>query len=121
MRVLSIPYFLFLAALMLAAKPFVGFHAVKKIQEGKPIRVCAKAFTKRKQEYIEDSAFDVTTIQKQLANPFLALTFLFTALLNILFPIFNKAKQVTAGILSNIHLSLSPPLHRYLLSGKLTI
>ncbi|MBD1386131.1 hypothetical protein IDJ75_12640 [Mucilaginibacter rigui] len=107
---------------MLAAKPFIGFNALEKLQECKLPGICVKAFTKRKQEYVEDSAFDISTIQKRLANPDLALTLLFSLLLNTLFPsVFKKTQNITAGILSHIHLNLSPPLHRYLLSGKLVI
>ena len=122
MRALNIHYFLFLAVFMLASKPFIGFHAVKNIREGRSPGIYVKAFTKRKQEYVEDSEFDASTIQKRLANPLLALTVLFSFHLNLLFPsIFRKARAITAGILSDIYLSLIPPLHRYLLSGKLII
>ena len=122
MSIVKIHYFLFLAVIMLAAKPFVGFHAIKKIQSEKPIGICVKAFTKRKQEYVEDSSFDVSTIQKRLANPVLALTILFSGLLNVLFPLlFKKIGQVTSGLLNAIYLSLFPPLPRYLLSGKMII
>lgn len=122
MRALKIHYFLFLAVFMLAAKPFVGFNAVKQITRGKTPGIFVKAFTKRKQEYVEDGAFDVSTIQKRLANPLLALTALFSFVLSILFPFFfKKASQVTAGLLNAIHLSLFPPRDRYLLSGKLII
>ncbi|MES2277383.1 MAG: hypothetical protein V4592_15265 [Bacteroidota bacterium] len=122
MRTLTFYHFLFLAVFMLAAKPFIGFNAVKQIAKGKPPGIIVKAFTKRKQEYVEDSAFDISTIQKQLAHPLLVLTVLFSVLLDLLFPSkFRKFRQVTAGILSEIYLSLSPPLHRYLLAGKLII
>lgn len=122
MRSLKVHYFLFIAVFMLAAKPFVGFNALEKLQKEKLSGIFVKAFTKRKQEYVEDSTFDISTIQKRLANPGLALTILFSFLLNTLFPsIFRKTRKITAGILSHIHLNLYPPLHRYLLSGKLVI
>lgn len=122
MRTPRVHFFLFLAVIMLAAKPFVGFSAVKLLATRKTTSIVVKAFTKRKQEYVEDSAFDVSTIQKRLANPLLPITVLFSFLLNSLFPsIFQKAGAVTSGILSGIHLSLFPPPHRYLLSGKLVI
>ncbi|MCQ6959124.1 hypothetical protein [Mucilaginibacter aquariorum] len=115
-------YLLFFAVFMLAAKPFLGFLAVKKIKDGKPIGICIKAFTKRKIEYVQDSAFDVSAVQKRLANPLLPLTILFTFFINAFFPsIFGKLRQITIGFLSTIHLSLFPPLHRYLLSGILII
>jgi len=122
MHVLKIYYFLFLAAFMLTAKPFIGFDAIKQISKSKSSSIIVKAFTKRKQEYVEDSDFDVSAIQKRLANPLLVLTVLFSFLLNSLFPsIFRNTRKVTAGFLSAIHSSLFPPLHRYLLSGKLII
>lgn len=123
MRGLKVHYFLFLAVFMLAAKPFIGFDAIKQISRSKvPAGVVVKAFTKRKQEYVENSVYDISAIQKQLADPLLALTVLFSVLLNTLFPsIFRKARQVTAGFLLDIHLGLFPPLHRYLFSGQLII
>jgi hypothetical protein len=122
MRALKVHYFLFLAVFMLAAKPFIGFNAITHIERGKMPGVFVKAFTKRKLEYVEDSAFDASTIQKRLANPLLALTVLFSFVLNILFPfVLKKVGQVTAGLLNAIHLSLFPPRDRYLLLGKLII
>lgn len=122
MRALKVHYFLFLAVFMLAAKPFVGFHAVKRMQQGKTARIFVKAFTKRKQEYVEDSAYNVLTVQKRLADPLLPLTVLFSFLLSTLFPsLFKRLQQITTGFLSAICLSLCPPIHRYLLLGKLTI
>jgi hypothetical protein len=122
MRKFKVHYFLFFAVFMLAAKPFVGFSLIKEIEGGKAPGILIKSFTKRKQEYVEGSSFDSSTIQKRLANPLLALTVLFSALLSTLFPfLFRKTRQITAGGLSDIHRSLFPPLHRYLLSGKLII
>lgn len=108
---------------MLAAKPFIGFGALRQIASGKnPGGVIVKAFTKRKQEYVENSNYDSSGIQKRLANPLLVPIFLFSALLTTFFPsIFRKTRLITAGFLSDIHLSLFSPLHRYLLSGKLII
>ena len=119
---IKIPHFLFLAVFMLAVKPFVGFNAFKGIEQGKTPRLFVKSFTKRKQEYIEDSDLDMSTVQKRFADPFVGLTLLFSFLLNTLFPsIFRKPQSVIAGILVNNHLSLFPPQPRYLLSGKLII
>lgn len=122
MQAFKIHYFLFFAVLMLTAKPFVGFSALKQMHTGSPAKIFVKAFTKRKQEYVEDGDFDITVVYKQLAKPLLALTVLFSFLLNSLFPaLFRKVKQVTTGLLSAIQLSLAPPPHRYLLTGKLVI
>jgi hypothetical protein len=122
MHAWKIHYFLFLGVIMLAAKPFVGFHLVKQVKDGRPIGICVKAFTKRKLEYVEDSSYDMATFQKLLANPLPRFIILYSFLLNFLAAsLFIRVRQVTTGILSNIHLSLFPPLHRYLLSGKLII
>ena len=63
MRALKVHYFLFLAVFMLAAKPFVGFNAVRLFATSKKPGIVVKAFTKRKQEYVEDSPFDIFAIQ----------------------------------------------------------
>lgn len=67
MRASKIHYFLFVAVCMLAAKPFVGFHAIEKHREVSLPTICVKAFTKRKLEYVAGSQFDVNSMQKQLA------------------------------------------------------
>lgn len=122
MQAFKIHYFLFFAVLMLTAKPFVGFSALKQMHTGRPSKIFVKAFTKRKQEYVEDGDFDTTFVYKQLANPVLVLTFLSSFFLTTLFPaLFRSVKQITNGLLSAINLSSLPSLDRYLLSGKLVI
>ena len=51
-------YFLLLAALMLVAKPFIGFHVLKQVNEISHPTILAKSFNKRKWDYIENSEFD---------------------------------------------------------------
>jgi hypothetical protein len=122
MRAPTVHYFLFLAVFMLAAKPFVGFSVIKDAARWPKLGIVMKSFTKRKIEYVEGGNFDISSVHKQLANPLVTLTVLFAVFLNLLFPfLFRKAKQVTAGLLSDIHLSLFPPLHKYLFSGQLII
>jgi hypothetical protein len=123
MQLLKIKTFLIFAVLAFAAKPFLGFSIDSWILAGKTdTNIIVKAFTKRKQEFVENSEFDIIAIQQRFSNPFISLSLLFSFFLNILFP---KAlcfgKTVTNGVLANIHLSLFPPQHRYLLAGKLTI
>lgn len=122
MRALKVKYFLFLAVLMFAVKPFLGFSVFEQIRLGTTAKIFVKAFTKRKQEFIEDGDFDISSVQKKLANPLLALTILFSFLLDTLFPaIFRRVKSVTNSILNNIRSGLLPPLPRYLLGGTLII
>lgn len=122
MHTLNIRYLLLFAVLMFTAKPFLGFSLHNSLSRGNECSIFAKAFTKRKQEYVDGSEFDITTIQKRLTNPPIVLVTLFSFLLNKLFPaIFGSLKPISNGILSAIHLNLLPPLPRYLLSGKLII
>lgn len=122
MQALKVKYILFFAVLMFAAKPFVGFSVFKQIRLGTTPKIFVKAFTKRKQEFVEDGDFDIYSIQKKLANPLAGLTILLTFFLDVLFPaIFRLIKSVTVGILNNINAGLSASLPRYLLLGKLTI
>ena len=122
MHTLNIRYFLLFAVLMFTAKPFLGFSLHNRLSRGNECSIFAKAFTKRKQEYVDGSEFDITTIKKRLTNPPIVLVTLFSFLLNKLFPaIFGSLKPNSKRILSAIHLNLLPPLPRYLLSGKLII
>jgi hypothetical protein len=123
MQALNFKYFLLLAVLMLTAKPFVGFCMCNHIHTAESeTAILVKAFTKRKQEYVDGSELDITTLQNRIANPLLVLHLLFCFFLNSLFPaIFSSLKPVTNRILSAINSGLFPPLPRYLLSGKLII
>jgi hypothetical protein len=117
-----IRYFLFLAVLALTAKPFIGFSFCDHMQNETDTNIFAKAFTKRKQEYVEDSEYDVIAIQQRLSNPVMALLLLFTFFLDKYFrAIFKSAAYLTTGFLTDIRRSQSLPLHRYLLVRKLNI
>jgi hypothetical protein len=123
MQAQSFKYFLLFAVLMFTAKPFVGFCMCNHIHTTESeTRILVKAFTKRKQEYVDGSEFDITTLQNRIANPLLALHLLFSFFLNYLFPlVFSSLKPATNRILCAINADLLPPLPRYLLSGKLII
>ncbi|MDN3548582.1 hypothetical protein [Mucilaginibacter aquaedulcis] len=119
-----IRYFLFLAVLALAAKPFIGFSFCGRLQNETETdtNIFAKAFTKRKQEYVEDSEYDVTAVQQRLSNPVMALLLLFTFFLDKFFnAVLQSAPYLTIGFLTDIRRSQSLPLHRYLLVRKLNI
>jgi hypothetical protein len=117
-----IRYFLFLAVLALAAKPFIGFSFCGRVQNETETNIFVKAFTKRKQEYVEDSEYDVTAVQQRLSNPVMALLLLFTFFLDKFFnAVLQSAPYLTIGFLTDIRRSQSLPLHRYLLVRKLNI
>ena len=122
MKVLKIKYLLFFAGLIFAAKPFMGFHAFHQLDKRHFSSIFVKSFTKRKQEFIEDSEYDISTAAKRLADPITPFTALFSLLLSALFPlVFAPAKLITNSGLATIRLDSPHPLNRYLLSGKLLI
>lgn len=123
MKPLKFKFFLFAAVFMFAAKPFVGFSFFNRIQPSwNDTTILVKAFTKRKQEYVEDSEFDIISIQQHLANPVTQVFLLFSFFLKRFFSTVScSVKTVTNHMLTAIQLGLFPPQHRYLLGGKLII
>ena len=116
----AIIFFCF-AVLMLVAKPFIGFNSLANINHLKHLSICVKAFTKRKQEYVEDSSFDTTFVQKKLAKPLDLVLLHFAVLLSIILPFAFLSQNLSDGILRRLQLSLSPTLSSYLLNGNLLI
>lgn len=114
-------YFCF-AVLLFVAKPFLGFSMFSRIHPPADQSIFIKSFTKRKQEYAEDSSFDMDALQKKLADPVKEVFLRFSFLLSILFPVLSGAcKNITDRFLNELQLSLSPREHSYLLNGKLII
>lgn len=75
-----------IAVLFFAGKPFIGFT----MDRSAPLNehsILVKSFTKRAQEYVKNSKFDVKTIQKKLADPVNAVFLLFGALLACILPV----------------------------------
>lgn len=109
------------AVLMFVAKPFIGFRIFKEIHHIKHMSICVKAFTKRKQEYVEDSAFDIQTALKQLKKPLEFTVFSFAVLLSIVMPLVLRMRNLSNRILQELHNSLSPTRPSYLMNGILII
>lgn len=123
-RFKSVIIYLCFAVMMQAAKPFLGFtvFAVTHSIPATHLNICVKAFTKRKQEYVEGSSFDISSIQKKLADPVKQLLLHFSFLLSIIFPfVFFKAGNTSNRSLRRLHLSLAPCEPSYLLNGNLLI
>jgi len=126
MSATKIKYLLFLALVMLVAKPFVGFtlryeQYFRASHSGTP-SILVKSFTKRKQEFSEDSEHNVVNVSKKLANPVLPVITLLAFALNVFLPrLFKPAKATTYSFLTAIAYGLYQPQPLYLLSGKLTI
>lgn len=78
-------WFFALAVLFFVGKPFIGFE----INGATPVSqftILVKSFTKRKHDYVDNSSYDIKTVQKQLANPINTLMLLFSALLAFILP-----------------------------------
>jgi hypothetical protein len=108
-----------IAVLLFVAKPFIGFALNPSnpfIQES----ILVKSFTKRKHDYVENSAQDAKTIQKRLADPvnqlFLLFSFLFISAI-----IFDGAFNITARFLQKIRRNLISSPEAWLLDGQLII
>lgn len=110
------------AVMMLVAKPFIGFNAYAQMHHLKHLNICVKAFTKRKQEFVENSSFDMQCIQKKLADPIDQIFLLFSFLLGIILPFaFGTENNISNRILRRLNLSLAQHEHSYLLNGSLII
>lgn len=109
------------AVLMFVAKPFIGFRVFKELNHIKHISICVKAFTKRKQEYIEGSNLDIQTVLKQLKKPLDFTLCAFAALLAIVMPLVFRAQNFSNSILQELHCSLSPTRPAYLVNNMLII
>jgi hypothetical protein len=109
------------AVIMLVAKPFIGFNASNQVKHLTHLSICVKAFTKRKQEFIENGSFDVLSIQKKLTDPAKQFFLLFSFLLGIILPFVFAANNISNRFLRKLQLSLSPSQHTYLLNSALII
>jgi len=110
------------AVIMLVAKPFIGFNASNQVNHLTHLSICVKAFTKRKQEYVENGSFDVLSIQKKLADPAKQFFLLFSFLLSIILPFaFGSSNGISNRFLRQLQLSLFPQRHTYLLNSALII
>ncbi len=111
-----------LAVLLLIAKPFLGFNTFTRLHHPAETNILIKAFAKRKQEFKDDSEFNILAIQKKLADPVEFAFLRFSFLLNILFPAFLIAGvSITNRFLRGITLNLSAHKPSYLLYGNLSI
>jgi len=114
--------FLCVAVLLFFAKPLLAFSMFNRVHPPSAENIFVKAFDKRKQEYTENSNYDIVAIQKKLANPDKLLFLRFSLLLSILFPLFLSSEtDVTNRLLCSIKLHLSPPWPAYLVNRQLII
>jgi hypothetical protein len=112
----------FLAVLFFVAKPFLGFCMFTRLNPPSEVSIFVKAFTKRKQEYVKDSKFDIQTVQQKLADPANQLLLGFAFLLSILFPLISLDRiSISNRYLRRLNLSLSPSPDTWLLNSQFLI
>ena len=108
----------YITALLLTAKPFVGFSLFGHIKSPVETNIFVKVFNKRK---FDNSQSDYRYIEKQLSEPVTNLFLRFSFLLAILFPLaFNPIEGITIRFLRRIHLNLLPQ-QLNLFTGQLLI
>jgi hypothetical protein len=118
----SAKIYLCFAVLLLVAKPFLGFSMFSSTNPPPAQSIFVKAFTKRKQEYVENSRYDIHTVQKKLAEPVQQFSLRFSLLLDILFSAIVAALAVVTGsFLHTLQLNLSQRRSAYLLNRQLLI
>ena len=108
-----------IAVLLFILKPFLGFAMFSRLHPPMQDNIFVKVFSKGNLEDPENSNSNVSAIQKNLADPDLPFTLLFSFLLSIIFP----AVLALRAKITNRFLRLRPYPGRpaYLLNGKLTI
>lgn len=122
MQAIRLHIILFFAVAIFVAKPFIGFGISQLIANDTEATILIKSFTKRKQEFVDGSEFDVMAIQKKLADPvpYIYLS-LFFFLAKFFRQVLSQGKIITRKAVSDIRFQLCPADHLYLLTGKLII
>lgn len=114
--------YLFFAALLIVAKPFIGFSFFNRINVSLTENIIIKSFTKRKHEFVEGSSFDINAVQNKLSEPQIGFFYLFVGFLNLLFPtLLNQSDNIGSIALSNLQLRCFQSQKSFLLNGKLII
>jgi hypothetical protein len=117
-QVKTVKLIFYFTALILAAKPFVGFEVFGHLNTTVQTNIFAKVFNKRVKE---DSRLDFDGIREKLAEAGTGFSLRFSFLLSILFPfIFKSFKDITSRALRQIQIGLLP-LQLNPLNGQLLI
>ena len=96
----------FIAALLVAAKPFIGFSLFGRINSTVKTNILVKVFSERRVDF---DGSNMEAIQKQLSEPVSNLFLHFSFLLALLFPLAFKINEaVTDQFLRRFKLSLHP-------------
>ena len=109
-----------IAVVLFVARPFLGY-TINFSNPVAAVTILVKSFTKRKLEFVENSKYDIKTVQKKLAEPVNALFLLFSCFLSIIYPLIEEALSVTGNFIRRLKLSLFPAPDTWLLNGQLII
>lgn len=114
-------YFCF-AVLLFVAKPFLGFSMFTRVHPPAAENIFVKSFSKRKLEYRRDSSYNITAIQKRLADPVQPLFLGIRILLGLILPaIFALGISLTNRVLLDLESRLTLPQPSYLLNRSFII
>jgi hypothetical protein len=111
----------YFTVLLLIAKPFWGFNVFNRLNPPPQSNILIKIFSKRKQEFNEDSQFNISAVQRKLAQPVTNLFLLFSFFLCILFPFAKKEQGLSNSFFRQLRLNLLPERDTYLLTSSLLI
>lgn len=109
-----------LAVLLLVAKPFLGFSVTSQLNTLKGASIYVKAFTKRKQEYVDGSEYSAETFQKKLAEPVAQFLLRLSFLFSIILP-FAIISSISNSALRWLHTNFPPRGPSFLLNGSFLI
>ena len=122
LRIKSGKVFLVLAVLLFVAKPFIGFTVFNQKHKLAAENILVKAFTKRKLEDTENNKSNISAILKNLRDPSIPFTLLFSYFLALIFPaVLTLGADITNRSLRLDQLALLSGRSAYPLNGKLTI
>lgn len=111
-----------IAVLFFVLKAFLGFALFSRLNPPAQDNIFVKVFSKRKLEDSENSETNVKTLQKNLADPVLAFTLLFSFLLGIIYPaVLMPGANIDNRVLRLRKFRLFTGDRACLLNGKLTI
>lgn len=114
--------YLFVAALLFVAKPFLGFGMFSKLHPPAQENIFIKAFSKSAPEYSEDNSFNLFEVQKKAISPLPMGFYGISFLLSILFPVlFAAGNKINQHYLRQIQLCVFQPGDAWLLNGHLLI
>lgn len=117
----SAKIYLFLAAMLFVAKPFLGFGMFSKLHPPAEESIFVKAFSKSA-DYSDENCINLFEFQKKAFTPQLPLFSGILFLLSILFPVvFGAGIKISEHYIGRLKFTAFQPRDSWLLNGNLLI